>query len=94
MLDIFKYIFFFLGICAAIVLIIALINIYTKSYNPKNSFVVIGSLLLLFIFNGIMAVDALNRSLSNFNNSFNFELNQPKGNSPNDTTKTSNPALF
>lgn len=94
MLDIFKYIFFFLGICASIVLIIALINICTKSYNPKNSFVIIGSLLLLFIVNGVIAVDALNRSLSNFNNSFDFELNQPKGNSQKDSTKTSYPALF
>lgn len=70
MLDLLKYIFFFLGICGAIILIIALINIYTKSYRPKNSLIVIFSLIVLFILNGVLAIDALNRTLGNLNIDF------------------------
>jgi len=70
MLDLLRYIFFFLGICGGIILIIALINIYTKSYRPKNSLFVIFSLIVIFILNGVLAIDALNRTLGNLNIDF------------------------
>jgi hypothetical protein len=70
MLDLLKYIFFFLGICGGIILLIALINIYTKSYRPKNSLIVIIGLIIIFVLNGVFAIDALNRTLGNLNIDF------------------------
>jgi hypothetical protein len=70
MLDILKYFFFFLGICGGIILLIALINIYTKSYRPKNSLIVIIGLIIIFVLNGVFAIDALNRTLGNLNIDF------------------------
>jgi hypothetical protein len=70
MLDLLKYIFFFLGICGGIILLIALINIYTKSYRPKNSLFIIIGLILIFVLNGVLAIDALNRTLANLNIDF------------------------
>ena len=71
MLDLLKYIFLFIGICGAIILGIALLNIYTKSYKPKNSLFIIIGLLFLFLVNGVMAIDALNRSITGLGDTLN-----------------------
>lgn len=62
-LSLLFYVGLFLAICIFVVLILALINIQSKSYNPKNSYPVILILLILFVFNGFMALTNLNRAL-------------------------------
>jgi hypothetical protein len=81
MLDFLKYIFLFLGIFGAIILGIALFNIYSKSYKPKNSLGVLVILLSLFLINGIMTLDALNRTINSFNNQININIPATNSNS-------------
>ncbi len=81
MLDFLKYIFLFFGICGAIILGIALFNIYSKSYKPRNSLIVILLLFSLFLVNGIITVDALNRTIANFNSQINLDNTQKPDNS-------------
>jgi multisubunit Na+/H+ antiporter MnhE subunit len=57
------YIGLFLGLCIAVVVGIAFYNIFTKSFRPTRSILVIVSVSILLLVNGFLALDSLNRVL-------------------------------
>ncbi|MBC7406209.1 MAG: hypothetical protein H7230_01915 [Candidatus Parcubacteria bacterium] len=58
------YFYFFVQICLFLFLSMILYSIFLKSYKPKNSLVIIVILLVVFIFNGLLATAAVS-NLSN-----------------------------
>jgi hypothetical protein len=63
LLSIVFYVFLFLGLCVAVVIGIAFINIFTKSFRPGRAILVIATISVLIILNGFLALDSLNRVL-------------------------------
>jgi len=66
-------------VCLFVVLVIILVNLFTKSYRPQYSVGVISALLAFFIFGTLMFLV----SLHNFTDRLETELSLPNSNSTN-----------
>jgi phosphoglycerol transferase MdoB-like AlkP superfamily enzyme len=82
-----SYIFLFIGLCIFVVFAMALFNIATKSYKPRNAIVILGVLMVLFLINAFLAFSNLNRTLQASRSS--EAIIQPGGNQ-----KTDSGAIF
>ena len=50
-----------IGICGAVFVGIACLNIFTKSYKPRNTVFILTLILMLFLVNGILAALTIGR---------------------------------
>ena len=66
--SIIAYLFLFLGLCVFVVLALALWNIFKKSYNRRNSIIVVSLIALSFSIFAVLAMTSANRTISILNN--------------------------
>ena len=62
----------FFVICGLVLVSITFVNIFTKSYKPKNALYILGLIIILFLINGIFST----LSFGNLLNSLEEGINQ------------------
>lgn len=65
MFSILGFIFLFFGLCVFVVMVLATINIFTKSYNPQHAILILGALIILFIINSFLVAINYSRVVAN-----------------------------
>gem|GEM_PF-2949201 len=81
--DIISYFYLFLALCGFVTLTLALVNIYTKSYRPRNATIFIVIIVILFVINTVLAFNSLRIFLNN------FSVGNFPGSSPSDSIPAS-----
>ncbi|MBC7472599.1 MAG: hypothetical protein H7196_05085 [candidate division SR1 bacterium] len=66
--NIVSYIFLFVALCIFVFLLLALINIFSKSYQPTLIVPIIIVVIFLFIFNTVTGYGAIRRMFQNISN--------------------------
>jgi len=62
--SIISYVFLFLALCITFFLGLVLYNLFTKSYKPQNSLLIIGIITILFVLNLVMGFARLQATLT------------------------------
>jgi uncharacterized protein with PQ loop repeat len=62
--SILSFVFLFLSLCVFVYLSIALINMFSKSYQPQYILPFIIVIVILYLFNTVIAYDAIKKSVS------------------------------
>lgn len=65
MFSVLGFIFLFFGLCVFVVMVLATINIFTKSYNPKHAILILSTLITLFIVNSFLVAINYSRVVAN-----------------------------
>lgn len=63
-----SYLFLFVALCIFVFLSLALINIFSKSYQPTLIIPIIVAVILLFAFNTIAGYGAIRKTFQNISN--------------------------
>jgi uncharacterized protein with PQ loop repeat len=71
------FIILFLGLCCVVFFLIAVYNIYTKSYRPQETVLVILTLMILFIVNGVFLLFSVSRVIEGVTQSLNNPPSAP-----------------